>query len=77
MYDIVKDGYKSYKDLVNHLNKINNSKYKDLYKISVELMEKHPDLIIFNYIEITSYEKITNLYMKLKKILSPILIWIY
>ena len=71
MDDKVKDGYKSYNELLEHLNKVNNSKYDDIYKISTELIEKYPDLIIFNYIEITSYEKRTNLFMKLKKNIIP------
>ena len=71
MDDKVKDGYQSYKELLNNLNTVNNSKYDDIYKISTELMEKFPDLIIFNYIEITSYEKRNKLYMKLKQNIIP------
>ena len=71
MDDKVKDGYNSYKELLGHLNSINNTKYDDIYKVSTELIVKYPDLIIFNYIEITSYEKRTNLYMKLKKNIIP------
>ena len=71
MDDKVKEGYKSYKDLLAHLNTINNSKFDDIYKTSIELIEKYPDFIIYKYIEITSYEKRTNLYMKLKQNIIP------
>jgi len=71
MENKIKDGIKSYKELLGQLNILNNTKYNDLNEVNKELKKKYPKLILFSYIDKLSYEKKTQLYLQFKKNIIP------
>ena len=71
MEDKIKEGIKIYKEILGLLNNLNNTKSNDLNEVSKELKNKFPELLIFTYIDILSYEKKTKLYIQFRKNIIP------